>query len=135
MTELKTKIQFVESPLMTETTLMGDPNKFIEAVKEHKKVFVEIFEETKSSISIGLRMGSLAFKINEETPGLKYLHRSHYSFLSSERYDAYYLKAKSMRDVQRHIEAVLSNLKIELDGLSLIVYNTEKVKHLRTIGN
>ncbi|MFA5418783.1 MAG: hypothetical protein WC341_10015 [Bacteroidales bacterium] len=130
---MKTKMEIVEVPESQSHNLFGDQSKFASAMKEANHVFVDVRPHTKTSVYIVLHLEPFRYSANTEpVKDMKYLERREVNMLQGMSYTAYYLKAKALADVQRHVENVLQYFfpSLELEGFTLKFYNTEKVQEL-----
>jgi hypothetical protein len=130
---MKTKIEIIEQPQVQSHTLFGDQSKFLANMQEAKYVFVDVHPHTKTSVYIAIHLGNDRYGLNSvATDGFKYLEKREVNMLEGVAYTAYYLKAKALADVQKHVENALQHFfpTLELDGFTLKFYNTERVQEL-----
>lgn len=125
-------IKYIPTPMVIEYNLMGTLKTFIADLKEKKTAIAEVRFNTKTSFKITLQSGTNRYGIDQEVAGLKYHAKQRNDFFSGGSYTGYYLKAKNMNDVQKHIEGVLTELGIELDGFVIECYENEATQKLRT---
>ena len=131
---MKTKIEFVEQPQVQSHTLFGEQSKFLANMREAKYVFVDVHGHTKTSLYIAIHLGDDRYGLNSEAAeGLKYLEKREVNMLQGYTYTAYYLKAKSIADIQAHVENSLQHFfpTLELDGFTLKIYTTERIEIYR----
>jgi hypothetical protein len=142
---MKTKVEIVEAPQVQSYTLQtplnefkfatmfGDQSNFLANMQQAKYVNVDVHPHTKTSVYIAIHLGNDRYGLNSEAAeGLKYLEKNEINMMAGYSYTAHYLKAKTLADVQQHIEHSLQHFfpSLELDGFTLKFYNTERVQEL-----
>lgn len=130
---LKTKIEIVPRPRVMEHQMFTEQRDFLSTMREQKCVFVDVGPHTKTSVSLALHLDKFRYSANSvKTEGFKYLEKQEMNYFAGVSYTAYYLKAKALADIQKHIETLLEHFfpSLELDGFTLKFYNTPRVEEL-----
>ena len=129
----KTTIEIVDNPSVQSHTLFGDQSDFLAAMRAGNFVYVDVHPHTKTSVYLSLHLEPHRYGANSvRVDSLKYLEKREVNMMQGVTYTAYYLKAKSLEDIQKHIEAVLAHYfpSLELEGFTLKFYNTARTEEL-----
>ena len=131
---MKTKIEFIPSPMFREFSMFGDSKQLIEDIKTKKWVVVDVGVETKTSVRIALHDGKNRFGVDSQVEGLKYLSRVEMNYFEGRSSKKDYLKPKSVEDIQLHVEKTLESIGVDTDGLTLKIYETPCIQTLKAYG-
>jgi hypothetical protein len=129
----KTILEIVPNPQFKEHTMFTEQRDFVSTMREQKCVFVDVHPHTKTSVSIALHLDKFRYGANSvATAGFKYLEKRETNYFAGVTYTAYYLKAKALADVQKHVETLMEHFfpSLDLNGFTLKFYNTPKVEEL-----
>lgn len=129
----KTTLEIVPTPQTMSHTLFSGQDKFIDAMRTSKFVYVDVRPHTKTSVSIALHLEPHRYGANSvATAGMKYLEKREMNYFEGVSYTAYYLKAKALADVQKHVETLLTHFfpSLELEGFTLKFFNTPRTEEL-----
>lgn len=126
----------VETPMFFEHTLFEDQKNFVRDVLEEKKAMIEVRFNTKTTLSINIRLNQFCAGINFNSTDLKYHSpKPEWNFLSGEQVERHHLKllkTQGFEAIQQHCEAVIKEFfpifENELDTLTLEYYLTDALQ-------
>lgn len=127
---VETTIEYLDNPMFREYSMFGDAQKFFQQIIDARYVYVDVSPNTKTSVHISLYFDHKRFAINSQhREGLKYHEKEETSMFDYRHYRAYYLKPKSITDIQAHVENALKEIMptLELKGFVLKIYKTKPV--------
>ena len=129
----KTRLVIVPNPQVREHSMFTEQGDFLSAMKAQKCVFVDVHPHTKTSVTIALHLDKFRYGANSvATEGFKYLEKREVNMFAGVSYTAYYLKAKGLADVQKHVETLLEHFfpSLDLNGFTLKFFGTQRTEEL-----
>ena len=122
--------------MFSEHTLFEDRNIFAKNVLEQKKIIIEVSFNTKTSVSINVRLEQFCAGVNHKIADLKYHSpKSEYNYFTGEREEKHFLKLlkkQGFEAIKQHCEAVVNQFfpvfTSELEELNLEDYETNALK-------
>lgn len=129
---MKTIIKIIEKPFCMEYGMFSNAQEFLNKVIETKEINVNCNFETKITCNISLYLSPFNFQVNTyKNPELKYLDRIEHDMFNYSKHEKHYLKAKSITDIQKHVEYVLNKCFEDVnDIITLNIYNTTFIQSL-----
>lgn len=134
------KIEYVPAGI-TSFRIPANETEFKNDVREHKKLYIEVRNETKTQISLGVGFGINHWRSNityENCP-FKLVEKDKMSFLSGDTHRNQYFKISKKQQFPElliHIEnvakVVLDRMCINPDEITLVIPLTSTVRELKT---